>query len=389
MSRVGVPPGSCWPFGPRSHDVGWAWMFDLAVVGSMLGARPGDRVLDLGAGTGFATEVLARFGYRVVSLDPEVIPLRTGLGRLDLDVRLGDARAWACQGLAQALPFRDGCFRGVVGLNVLHHVDDLPGALAELARVLEPGGRAAFSEPGLRHLESAETVRVMRERGEDDKPFDVRKVAELGYRLGFHRCELRPLPYPSLNPVELRELERFAAGTHPVPWTRPEVLADYLVEYHPLFVLEKEGEAPRTSRRPGRLEAALVVGPTPAQCGAGEAFEVEVSARNLGDARWLAGTPEDYGSVSFAVKLLREDGRLVEDRLGRTPLGADVEAGGEAAARMAIALPEDLPPGRYLLAFDMVVEWVRWFGDDRVDPPATRGLEVTGVRGPAGAAAGG
>ena len=50
--------------------------------------------------------------------------------------------------------------QGVLGMNVLHHVDDLPGALAELSRVLEPGACAAFSEPGLRHLEAPFTRRI-------------------------------------------------------------------------------------------------------------------------------------------------------------------------------------------------------------------------------------
>jgi len=48
------------------------------------------------------------------------------------------------QGRLERLPFADGAFDVVVAADVLEHVPDLPAAVAELARVLAPGGRLAF-----------------------------------------------------------------------------------------------------------------------------------------------------------------------------------------------------------------------------------------------------
>src|SRR5438067_377390 len=51
----------------------------------------------------------------------------------------------------QALPFADDTFDGVLCLNALHHLPSYAAALREIRRVLKPGGRAVFSEPGTAH----------------------------------------------------------------------------------------------------------------------------------------------------------------------------------------------------------------------------------------------
>ncbi len=366
-----------WPFGPGSHDIGWSWMFDMAVVGSMLRCRPGDRVLDVGSGTGFATEVLTRFGYRVVAIDPDREALAQGRRRLGRDARLDPSRAGFAAALVQALPFEDASFDGAVGMNVLHHVDDLDAACRELARVLRPGARAAFSEPGTRHLESPQTQRAMREWGEDDKPFDVVEFAERAWRHGFASVEVRPLPVPELVPVEVRELESFALGVHREPFTRSDEIARYVREYHPLFCMVREGGRPRTSREPGGLEAGLTVHAVSRRVVRGGAVEVTATAENRGQALWLAAGRDGSGHVTLGGKLVREDGRLVTDELGRIPLAREVGPGGEIRIAGVLAVPPEVEPGRYRLVLDLVAERVCWFSDRRVEPPPSTPLEIT------------
>jgi demethylmenaquinone methyltransferase/2-methoxy-6-polyprenyl-1,4-benzoquinol methylase len=50
---------------------------------------------------------------------------------------------------AQELPFEDGSFDGLTAAYLLRYLDDLPAGLAELARVLRPGGTAAFLDFGV------------------------------------------------------------------------------------------------------------------------------------------------------------------------------------------------------------------------------------------------
>ena len=94
------------------------------------GTAPG-RVLDLGCGTG-RNLPLYRDGVRVVGLDPCLESLRKARTRRP-GVLLVRARA-------EALPFRSGAFDTVVSGLVFCSVGDVPRGLAEVRRVLKPGG---------------------------------------------------------------------------------------------------------------------------------------------------------------------------------------------------------------------------------------------------------
>lgn len=97
----------------------------------LAGGVPGGRVLDVGCGTG---RNLALFGngVRAIGLDPCSQSLRKARRRAP-GVPLVRARA-------EALPFRDGAFDAVVSGLVFCSVSDVPRALAEVRRVLRPGG---------------------------------------------------------------------------------------------------------------------------------------------------------------------------------------------------------------------------------------------------------
>lgn len=126
-----------------------------------LAFEPGDRVLDAGCGSCVHAARLARRGAHVVGVDFSGAALaraRAVLGRTGLADRVDLHR-----GSLLALPFRDGSFRAASCWGVLMHVPDLDRALAELARVLAPGGRLAIMEnnvASLHHLVWDRAVRA-------------------------------------------------------------------------------------------------------------------------------------------------------------------------------------------------------------------------------------
>jgi demethylmenaquinone methyltransferase/2-methoxy-6-polyprenyl-1,4-benzoquinol methylase len=114
-----------------------------------VGARSGERVLDVATGTGLvARELVRRYGCRVVGLDQSEEMLSGARRRLEADPELA-AHVELVRGEAEALPFADGEFDHLTFTYLLRYVDDPGATLAELARVVRPGGRIASLEFGL------------------------------------------------------------------------------------------------------------------------------------------------------------------------------------------------------------------------------------------------
>jgi demethylmenaquinone methyltransferase / 2-methoxy-6-polyprenyl-1,4-benzoquinol methylase len=114
-------------------------------------AAPKDRVLDVATGTGLVARALVRrYGCRVVGLDQSEEMLAGAQKRLDRHRELAE-RIELVRGEAERLPFADGEFDHLTFTYLLRYVDDPAATLAELARVVKPGGRIAsleFGAPG-------------------------------------------------------------------------------------------------------------------------------------------------------------------------------------------------------------------------------------------------
>jgi SAM-dependent methyltransferase len=110
------------------------WLRGFEPVATMLAAvaevHP-QRVLDVGSGTGDLAALVAAPEVVCVDLSPAAVEAARSRG---LDAQVADV---------QALPFADGEFDVVLGNWMLYHVPDLDRGLAEIARVLRPGGRFA------------------------------------------------------------------------------------------------------------------------------------------------------------------------------------------------------------------------------------------------------
>jgi glycosyltransferase involved in cell wall biosynthesis/SAM-dependent methyltransferase len=106
--------------------------------------RDGDRVLDCGCGFGFHLMLMGRLRHlALVGVD----------GAWDRLCRAREAQVTAALANADSnrLPFRDECFDRVLMSEVLEHLEDDRGALAEVHRVLKPGGILAISVPHARY----------------------------------------------------------------------------------------------------------------------------------------------------------------------------------------------------------------------------------------------
>ena len=126
------------------------------VVAAAVAAGPGERVLDLAAGTGTSSRTFTTTGAYCVACDFSLGMLQVGArravsGRRPDGPAPGPVRFAA--GDALALPFRDRVFDAVTSSFGLRNVADPDAALAEMLRVTRPGGRLVICEFG--HLPAA------------------------------------------------------------------------------------------------------------------------------------------------------------------------------------------------------------------------------------------
>jgi ubiquinone/menaquinone biosynthesis C-methylase UbiE len=127
-----------------------------------LGARSGERIVDVGCGPGFYVEELAeQVGDEgsVVGVDPSAPMLEVAAGRT-----AARSNVAFHQGDAAALPLPDGGCDAALCVQVLEYVEDVTAALRELRRVVRPGGRVLVWDVDWRTVSwhSADPARMRR-----------------------------------------------------------------------------------------------------------------------------------------------------------------------------------------------------------------------------------
>jgi SAM-dependent methyltransferase len=353
----------------------WDYLFDFAVACELLAPRPDDLVLDFAAGTCWATELLSRVGVRTVSLDLSLEMMRRGRQRLAADSRLvlrNDAAFVVARG--QALPFAAESFDGVLCLNALHHQPSYATALREIHRVLKPGGRAVFSEPGTAHAVQPLSEFRMREETVLEKRVSLPLIRRLAMDSGFSRMKVVPL---RSSAAYVFEYAATPADDSILCRMWDETLRLSPRE-HARFVLDKGDEPPSDTFLPahrltGRLGARIILEHSSQIVRAGEAFTDRVRIINTGSVTWRARGRRFGGQVSCGLKVCDPGGHVLREDLGRTPLPHDMAPGDEIEIAMTLAAL--VPPGRYTLRYDMVVEGVTWF-EFHGSPTPQRSLQV-------------
>ena len=371
------------PLSAGGHERNLQYIQDFALLLAHLVCPPNSRVLEIGAGSCWATEWLARLGFKVVSLDINLDMLR--LGRERFDQRPGGPESekltgWFAVGDGETLPFRDGSFQAVFTLNSLHHIPDIPRVIKEVHRLLEDGGRFLFVEPGEGHSTSPEALREMEELGVLEQDIIIDQVMQWAVEAGFQGLHI----IPSSDPFKRLPLHEWHRLQRPW-WMQPRELRrlkEELISWnsrHPavLFIKGSSGED-----APGRLAGKIIKVESPREVGSREIFRVDSRLENTGSLPWqswrsyLESSPLNQGEgghVALGLKLKDMEGAMLDSDLARGQLLQDIQPGETAEVAALVKAPGE--PGEYIIKVDLVQEGVAWF-EDLGGAPAQISLSV-------------
>jgi len=165
------------------------------------GLKPRLSVLDVACGTGLASRPLIENGFHVTGIDVSQPMLDRAKARLP--------GTWVT-GSAESIPFADAHFDVAICAQAIHHVDR-PRAIAEMIRVVKPGGILAIWWKQLSGEDSFKLMRdeVARELGSDPLPSGLTGGMKEFYGAGLAEYMLRVIPWQTTSGLEeLMALER-------------------------------------------------------------------------------------------------------------------------------------------------------------------------------------
>lgn len=311
----------------------------------------GARVLDFGAGTGWFSRMLAMIECTPIAVDVSALALGLGRQAFDRDpLMAGLAVDWRPYDGA-VLPLEDASVDRIVCFDSFHHVPDQAATLREFHRVLVPGGRVAFHEPGPQHSKSPISQFEMRQHEVIENDIVIEDIWVAAREIGFTGLELA-LTAPLVPVVTFEQYARMTGGDATLKDVAMVLkgLTDAAASLR-IFAMTK-GAVVHDSRDSAGLMGTVSMQLMPND---GETVQGHARVVNTGTAVWRASTPEP-GGVWLGVK---EPDNRVEVDAGRIWLSdAPILPGQVVEVDFVLPAPSTRP---VRLAFDLVAEGVVWF----------------------------
>jgi SAM-dependent methyltransferase len=332
-------------------------LYRVGLVLHELHAGPGHVVLDFGAGNCWLSALLAKMGCHTISVDVSATAIE--LGR-ELFTRENARNAWFQPRFAaydgHRLPVGEASVDRIVCFDAFHHIPNQSETLGELHRVLRPGGRVVFAEPGEGHQHSDQAAHEVDRFGVLENELDLAQLVQLVRSHGFGGVRLKPYPNPgvlSLSPEDYIDLLNGNERAFPMETMRSNLRLSYILAFD-------KGAFAADSRAPGSLRCAVEPSDE-VLCGPAESVQrVSIRVRNTGDTTWLHRPAAYGGYVRVGGHLYDPAGTLLTpDYLYQHLLPHDVPPGGE----VHLVLDVDIPArsGESVLRIDMVDAGVAWF----------------------------
>ncbi len=343
------------PYDPNSgHPQYFRLMFDLLNILQAMAVPAGGRVLEIGSGPGWVTEVLLMLGFTVDALEPAADLIAVAEERcssLAFHYRhAAPSKVRFHQATLEEVTFADESFDGILFFDVLHHVVDERLSMEKCLRFLKPGGCIGVVEgawqPGARAMEQA-LIAEMASFGTLENPFTQGYLDEVLDTAGF--VEIRR--YAGVN--GFFTAEELAQPAHNLA-SSPLASTNHLTARKPDW---DSRQWPGCADPAARTELRLRLrhgGINPAS----RTAEVVVHVQNLGETL-LEGRVSLVGHVRLVLRRGRPGAPDCVESLERLPLPQTIRPGQAATLTLAFTVPDDALLDGWVL--DLVAEGLFWF----------------------------
>ncbi|HET7220992.1 MAG TPA: class I SAM-dependent methyltransferase [Vicinamibacterales bacterium] len=354
--RVPDPlPHMAKPFGAVQEAPEMLENLGLLLSGLQLGKTM--TVLDFGAGTCWLSRCLTQLTCQVICVDTSTTALKLG-------ERLFAEYPPICEPLlpprflhfdGRTLDLPDASVDRIVCFDAFHHIPNQAEVLAQLGRVLRPGGIAGFSEPGREHSRHPQAQYEMRNHKVLENDVDLNAIFRLAQHAGFTAMRVKLL---NDTEVPLDAYNSLFSG-EPDDALRAQLWRDtrHATFNRSIFFLHK-GDSRPDSRGHAGLRHSLRIVTHARLSDSGQLLRVDIVLSNTGSATWLHTASGIHGVVRLGTHLYEADGRLIAIDHSRYFLPCSVEPGAEIAMTVDVPLPDSRP---YRVTFDLVAEGVAWF----------------------------
>jgi 2-polyprenyl-3-methyl-5-hydroxy-6-metoxy-1,4-benzoquinol methylase len=163
---------------PFSDIICGSYLIDIGQIMSLL-PKPPARILDLGVGSGWTSEIFARKGYNVLGLDIAPDMIKIAKKRTNSNLKL----QFEVHDYENSLDF--GLFDAVVIYDALHHAIDEASVIFNAFHALKPNGVFITLEPGRGHSMTPESIEAMKKFGTTEKDMEYSHQAKLMSEAGF------------------------------------------------------------------------------------------------------------------------------------------------------------------------------------------------------------
>ena len=338
-----------------------AIFYRLSLALEALDLGLGHTVLDFGAGSCWLSIILNRLRCRTISVDVSPTALAIGREALALERHAHpelDPRFLPYDG--RKIPLPDACVDRVLCFDSFHHVPNQDEILAELFRVLRPGGRAVMAEPGEGHAHADASEFDAANYGVLENDLVLEDLLERVRRAGFSEVFVKPYPDVPILVLSGAAHLRLLAGDHSLfPMNH---MIDSLKQFHLLILLK--GQPTRDSRNPRILRAKITVPDGTRLAGRAEivaACTMQVENTGRHDLARRPRTASREATSSVGGHLLDErSGKMIRIGFLTERLPRDVAPGERVEVRSEVR-----PSGRRrdasVLRLDLVADGIAWF----------------------------